>query len=370
MNILHVVPSLNRGGTERQMFNLAFEQKKQGHHVSIICLYHINHFEELSCQFDVYFINTKIQLSIFKKSIIELSEYTDLLGKLQPDALHSHSYPSDRVVLSSIRNGIQYFCHHHVYHHILANWSFKYLRSKKLLSQFIDKWLLIYQYYKASAHIICVSKAHHAFLKSKLPFFLHGKIHLIHNSVDATIFAIRPPNPPSSVIRLISVGSLYPLKNHLFQLQFMEKLKEIFPDCMLHIYGNGHYQNVIEEKIKEMNLENNVILKGSTTELSEILCDYDIFIHTSNEETFGLAILEGMCAGLPILCHNAGGNRDLVINGENGYIINNFNVDEYIESVQLILKNYSQMSAESVFISQTFSNSKHFEAISKLMNSN
>lgn len=368
MNIVHIVPSLHRGGTERQMFNLALAQKAEGHRVCIIVLNHVNQYEEISGQFEVYFINTRIQRSLTHKSIIEIEEYTGALERIQPNIIHSHSYPSDLVAMSYIVDKCTYLSHHHIYLPILANWSWKCIFSKQVLARFIDKWLLIYQYLKSSTTIISVSTAHRDFLLDRLPFFLHQRIKLVYNSIEISSFPLRTPvPPPGKAIRMISVGSLYPLKNHLLQLQIMEAIIQEYPNASLDIYGQGHALRYIVNKIGEMNLGQHVSLKGRTDNIPDLLHQYDVFLHTSLEETFGLAILEGMCAGLPILCNDAGGNRDLVEPGKNGYILTQANPRDYLTHLNLILANYPLMSEASRTKASQFSNKRHYGSIHSII---
>ena len=78
----------------------------------------------------------------------------------------------------------------------------------------------------------------------------------------------------------------------------------------------------MKKKIKEMDLENEVILTGRVE--NEYIASYqkacDAFLFSSKSETQGIVILEAMAAGNPVIAVDASGVKDIVENGVNGYL--------------------------------------------------
>jgi spore coat protein SA len=79
----------------------------------------------------------------------------------------------------------------------------------------------------------------------------------------------------------------------------------------------------------------------------------DIYVHTATYEPLGLVLLEAMAAGLPVVTLDGGGNRDLIENGKNGFIINNQNPKHFAEKI-LEVKDNEEMKKYNVKFAQKF----------------
>lgn len=99
----------------------------------------------------------------------------------------------------------------------------------------------------------------------------------------------------------------------------MKKLVKMHPNVCLHLYGDGREKNRVMKEVIKNNLENHVIFKGIISNIPNIIKNYDIMM-PSMDEGFGLAVLEGMAVGLPIIISNVGGMTEL-INNKNGLVI-------------------------------------------------
>jgi glycosyltransferase involved in cell wall biosynthesis len=84
----------------------------------------------------------------------------------------------------------------------------------------------------------------------------------------------------------------------------------------------------LQDKIESLDLSSYVTLGGVSDDIASKLADSDIFLHTAHYEPFGLVLVEAMAAGLPVIALDGGGNRELIQNGGNGYII-----DEALTSI-------------------------------------
>ena len=125
---------------------------------------------------------------------------------------------------------------------------------------------------------------------------------------------------------LCSVSRLAKEKNIDFQLEGLkllkEKLKGEGKSFRYLLIGDGPEQGHLKKKIKEMDLENEVILTGRVE--NEYIASYqkacDAFLFSSKSETQGIVILEAMAAGNPVIAVDASGVKDIVENGVNGYL--------------------------------------------------
>lgn len=97
------------------------------------------------------------------------------------------------------------------------------------------------------------------------------------------------------------VGNLVPAKNQLFLLNvFCHYIKK--HKAKLVIVGEGVMRHAIENTIKELHLENSVILTGSRKDIPDVLSAMDVFVCTSTNEGLGIVLLEAQANGLPCVC--------------------------------------------------------------------
>lgn len=114
---------------------------------------------------------------------------------------------------------------------------------------------------------------------------------------------------PENIPVLLSVGELNKNKNHIVVLNALSKLQD--KRFIYLICGRGTLKEYLEEKIKELRLNNNVKLLGYRNDITEILKIADLFIFPSKREGLPVSLIEAMEADLPAIASNVRGNRDL-----------------------------------------------------------
>ncbi|MBU0532685.1 GT4 family glycosyltransferase PelF [Patescibacteria group bacterium] len=122
------------------------------------------------------------------------------------------------------------------------------------------------------------------------------------------------------VIGLIS--RLDPIKNHEAVIRVLPELLKIRKNLKFVIVGGSpsdFYKKKLQKLVKELNLEKNVLFLGHREEIADILAAFDIFAHPSFSEGQPGAVLEAMCAGLPIVASDVGGTKELL--GDTGILI-------------------------------------------------
>lgn len=115
---------------------------------------------------------------------------------------------------------------------------------------------------------------------------------------------------------IISVGEINDNKNH----QVIIKAITDIPDVKYVIVGKGVLEEHIENLSRELGVEGRVIFTGFRTDVRDLLMSADCFAFPSKREGLGIAALEGMSTGLPVIGHDIGGIRDFVIDGETGWL--------------------------------------------------
>ena len=107
-------------------------------------------------------------------------------------------------------------------------------------------------------------------------------------------------------------------------------LAEEFPDWHIILYGDGDARECLEERVKELGLEERVLFKGVQANIPEKIEGASVFVLSSKQEGMPNALIEAMVLGLAVVSTDCscGGPRDLIEPGVNGLLIP---VDDTIE---------------------------------------
>ena len=84
--------------------------------------------------------------------------------------------------------------------------------------------------------------------------------------------------------------------------------------------GEGPERKQAEQLCKTYGIENKVVFLGNSNEVDKILCFSDLFLLPSQTESFGLAALEAMASGVPVISSNSGGIPEVNIEGVSGFL--------------------------------------------------
>ena len=124
-------------------------------------------------------------------------------------------------------------------------------------------------------------------------------------------------------------------KNQTMMIKGFAEFSKNNPDYTLEMYGDGPDKEKYEKLIKELGMEEKVILCGRVENVSERLKDVEIFVLTSKFEGMPNALIEAMATGLPCISTDCGGGgaAALIENGVNGILIQQNDIKAYIESL-------------------------------------
>jgi glycosyltransferase involved in cell wall biosynthesis len=175
-------------------------------------------------------------------------------------------------------------------------------------------------------HVIVVSNAGKEILK-KIEGIKEEKINVIYNGIDISKFSsnhrtqIRKQLGIDNNIVLTFTATFHPSKGHKYLLESVGMLKKNYPNVVLLLIGDGVLRSNLGALTKQLNIEDNVRFLGYRTDIPDILSATDIYVHSSVEEGFGIAIIEAMAVGLPVVATNVGGIPEIITNGENGILV-------------------------------------------------
>jgi glycosyltransferase involved in cell wall biosynthesis len=121
---------------------------------------------------------------------------------------------------------------------------------------------------------------------------------------------------------VLCVGRLTRQKNPLIFVEVANQVLAKRKDVIFVWIGDGELRGIIERRIDECNLSEQVHLLGWRMDVDELMSDADIFLLTSIYESFGYVTCEAMACGLPVVATNITGTNSIVVNGETGYLEN------------------------------------------------
>lgn len=211
----------------------------------------------------------------------------------------------------------------------------------------IEKWLSRY-----TDTLITINQEDYDLAKRK---FHSRQIELVHGvGVDPEKFNFEMSEEEKDKLReeigidkddfvMICVGELNDNKNQIMQIEAMKELVREHKNIKLVLAGEGDKREFLEQKIKEYNLNDNVKLLGYRTDIPRLLKISNLALSTSKREGLPVNVIEALTVGIPVIGTNCRGTRDLIRDGENGYVIG-FNSDtELVEAIVNFFNNKTRL---------------------------
>lgn len=142
---------------------------------------------------------------------------------------------------------------------------------------------------------------------------------------------------PEDVKLVLSVGDLNVNKNHETVIRAISQLE----DKSVHyaIAGTGVLREYLESMINELGMQSRVHLLGFRDDIADLYKATDICAFPSIREGLGLAAIEGMASGLPLICADNRGTRDYAVDGENAIVCRYNDVDQFARALETLLQN-------------------------------
>lgn len=135
--------------------------------------------------------------------------------------------------------------------------------------------------------------------------------------------------------KIISIGRLEKQKGFDILIDIFIQ----YPEWKLNIYGEGSEKWNLERKIKQLNLEKNIILRGKTSTIYDELIKSSIYVMSSRYEGFPLVLLEAQSCGLPIVSFNCPyGPSEIINDTEDGFLCEVGEIEKFREkTLELII---------------------------------
>lgn len=175
-------------------------------------------------------------------------------------------------------------------------------------------------------------------------FPIKKNIDVIQNFVDVGRFRKKPIDAFRKVIapnneRIVTHASNFrKLKRVDDVVRIFSEINKAIPSKLLFV-GDGPERPYAESMCRDLGICDDVRFVGRQEQIEEILAISDLFLLPSDYESFGLAALEAMAAGVPVISTNAGGLPEINIQGKTGFLSDVGNVKEMSANAITMLEN-------------------------------
>lgn len=175
-------------------------------------------------------------------------------------------------------------------------------------------------------------------------FQIEKEIEVIHNFVDVARFrrkgidAFKRVIAPNAEKILLHASNFRKIKRIEDVVRIFANVVQKVPSKLLFV-GDGPERPAAESLSRELGIQEEVRFVGKQEQMEEILAISDLFLLTSEYESFGLSALEAMAAGVPVISSNAGGLPEINVHGVTGYLSNVGDVPEMSHNAIELLSN-------------------------------
>lgn len=317
MKVIHVITDTNFGGAGRYLTYLLSQPAFEGIDVAVACP-----DGELGKRLDAMGIR---RIAISGRDVSYNTRLTRELYALfrreRPDVVHTHSSLSGRIAARLRRIPVVYTKHGEAGASVAtgvpadpASPTRVRGRAVNPLKRFVNKTVAAV----LSDKIIAVSgRVSEELAQSGID---PSKIVTIPNGIELGPYSMRPRTRRSGFL----VGALARLSREKGLDVLLHAAKLVLasePSARFMIGGTGPLEEELRRKIRELKLEPYVRMAGFIEDVPSFLSELDVFVLPSDSEGIGLAIMEAMATGLPVVATAVGGVPEVVSDGQTGILV-------------------------------------------------
>lgn len=322
MKVLQLLPSLEVGGVERGVIDLARAMTRLGHQTIVISSggQLVSDLEKMGV--------AHYQLPIHRKSLLTLGLVPKVVGIIQReriDLVHARSrVPAWVGWFAARRAGVPFIttCHGYYSLHPLSSvmgWGKKVIVISRVVGRrMIDDFGVPPE-----------------------------RIRLVHRGIDLSKFPLDPDyyNQPRKIYRITNIARLSPIKGQIEFLKAVHRLRRQLPHVEVWLVGSEgkgkhKYTDALHQTIRQLGLESCVQLLGTRRDIAELLRQSDLAVlSTLVPEAFGRVILEAGAVGRAVVATAVGGVLDIIEDGKNGRLVPPGDITAMADAIYTMLMN-------------------------------
>lgn len=315
IRVLHVITTINRGGSENQLYELVLSQKRQGLEPSVAYLKGDSYWGQAFRKNGVNATNLGLRYYVQAKPVFALRR---LIRTSRPHLIHAHMPPAELYTRLALL--------------------FDFPEAQMLITKHNDepfyrgvgqsvlgRWVA-----RRASHVIAISNAVKAYTHEHLRI-PNKKITTIYYGIDHQAYT-EPGSGLRASLRsqwglspkhyvIGSVGRMVPQKaQHVLIEQYAKYCTTERMDSRLVIAGRGNLEPQLKNRARKLGIEQKIIWIGFREDIPAVMQAFDVFALTSAYEGFGLVLLEAMAAGRPVVATRVSAIPEIVQDGVTGIL--------------------------------------------------
>jgi len=368
INLLYIITKLELGGAQKQLLELIRGLDKEKYNIFLFTAKNgllVN--EALAVEGLVLKMSGFLErpVNIFK-DLAAFFEIRSFVKRNKIQIVHTHSSKAGilgRLAAGSIRETVIF--------HTVHGWSFHdyqpkavryfYMALERLCANFTSKIIVVSNSDKEKGLRNSIGKKEqYCLIRYAINFNEFAK-------TDLKSSARRALGLNEADLVVGTVACFKPQKSPLDFINIAGCLTNEFPGVKFIMVGDGCLREKIYLSIKNFNLDGRITLTGWRNDVALILSAFDIFVLTSLWEGLPIAVMEAMAAGVPVVATDTGGIKDVIQDGQSGYLAKPKDNKAICERIKELLAN-SQKRDEFARLAKKRISSREFSLNSMVKN--
>lgn len=356
INVVHIVEDLKTGGLEKIIASIVTGLDKETFNLKVWCL---SRGGDIYDQLKAKGVEIEMLDMRSAKNPLFLLSLCHKFKTNKIDIVHTHGYTATTIGrLTAFLAGVKVIIAH--IHSTYYNYNKKQLLIEKIFSLFTKK-------------IICCSKAVADFVREKEKID-QSKIQVIYNGIDVNKFKVvsQVKKQENKRYTIGCVASLVEHKGHKYLLEAAKEVLDKLPDKVrFMLVGDGILRQELEEQARSLGIAEHVSFMGNVINIEALVSTFDIAVLTSCErEGLGLALLEAMAGGIPVIGTNIGGIPEIIENKKNGLLVKPYDSKSIVQAIIMMCNDWDKTKIMGekarLTVEKKFSKEIMLKAITKL----